>query len=110
MIIHLTKNQLEWTEIQNHEDFARLDSIVAVHQAEVFYYKNDDVTIRATMKIIEHSRHENRFEVLTNSYAHVHPDMVRLEFKDGHKIGDFDNFESAKEAAQLYFNHHHHTK
>lgn len=110
MILHLTKENLEWIEIQHHDDFVRLDSIVSILQAEVFYYKNDDITIRATIKIIEHARHDNKFEVLTNSYAHVHPDMIRLEFKDGHKLGDFATLEEAKDVAQMHFNHHHHTK
>lgn len=110
MIIHLTKDKLEWAEVQHHEDFARLDTVLSVLQTEVFYYKNDEVTIRATIKIIEHSDREQPFEVLSNSYAHVHPEMIRMELSDSKKLGNFVNLEEAKDAAQVYFNHHHHTK
>lgn len=110
MILHLTKDSLEWSELQHHEDFARLDTVVSILQAEVFYYKNDEITIRATFKIVEHNHRADNFEVLTNSYAHIHPELIRMEFTDGKKLGDFNNLEEAKDAAQSYFNHHHHTK
>ena len=75
-----------------------------------FYYKNDDITVRSTIKIIEHSNREYNFEVLTHSYAHVHPGLVRMEFGDGKQLGEYKTQEEAKFAAQMHFNHHHHIK
>jgi hypothetical protein len=110
MIIHLTKDQLEWVEIQHHEELSHGESVESVIQAEVFYYKNDDITVRSTIKIIEHSDREYNFEVLTHSYAHVHPGLVRMEFGDGKNLGEYKTQEEAKFAAQVHFNHHHHIK
>lgn len=109
MILQMTKEQLIWEETQHHEDFVRLDDVMSVLYTELFYYKNDDVTIHATMQILEHSNRDNNFELLTNSYTHAHPELIRLEFRDSHKIGDYKNLEEAKDAAQVYFNHHHQT-
>ena len=110
MILHLTQDKLEWQEINHHEEFSRLETVMAVFQAEVFYYKNDEITVRSTIKIIEHSDRSNNFEVLTNSYAHVHPELVRMEFADGKKLGEFETLEESKFAAQTQFNHPHHIK
>lgn len=109
MILHLTKDTLEWQEI-HHEQFARLDTIMSVFQAEVFYYNNDQITVRSTIKIIEHSNRNKNFELVTNSYSHVHPELIRLEFTDGKQLGEYETLDEAKFAAQTHFNHHNHVK
>ena len=39
MIIHLTRDELEWVEIQHHEELSHGESVESVIQAEIFYYK-----------------------------------------------------------------------
>lgn len=108
MILHLTKNQLEWEEINHYQEFSKLDTVLSILQAEIFYYKNDEITVRSTIKIIEHSKLQQPFKVHIDSYSHVHPDLVRMEFSDRKQIGEFDTLDEAKFAAQNHFNHHHH--
>jgi hypothetical protein len=36
---------------------------------------------------------------LTNSYAHVHPNLIRMEFTDGKQLGEYETIEEAKFAA-----------
>lgn len=109
MILQITKDQLKW-EDSHHQDFARLEDVQSIVQAELFNYNNDQISVKSTLKIVEHSNRDNNFELISDNYSHVHPELIRLEFKDVHKIGDYATIEEAKDAAQVYFNHHHHTK
>lgn len=111
MILHTAEDPLQWEEVSHHV-LDRVNSKVArVLQAEIFYYKNDEISVRATMKLQElNIGDKSSFALNITNYAHVHPDILRLEFTETKHIGDYETLGEAKEAAQIYFNHHHHTK
>ena len=106
MILHLTKDELEWQSINHHEEFHGSDSVVTMLQAEFFYYKNDDITIRSTVNIIEHNNNYKNFEVYIHSYTHIHPHGISMEFADRKQLGEFETLEKAKHEAQIHINHH----
>lgn len=109
MILHLTTSNLEWTEAQSHSEFV-LNKIDSILKSEAFYYKSKEVSLHVQFEIVEHNDREDKFEVLLNNYAHVNPDVIRVEFSATNKLGYFDSLEEAKNVAQAYFNHHYHTK
>jgi hypothetical protein len=108
MQLHLAKDFLEWHEINHHENPAHPHEIIMVLQAEMLYYKNEDITIRATLRIAEHSNHEKAFEVMTHSYAHVHQGQSQqVEFSNKDVLGEYSTLEEAQQAAAQHFVAHH---
>lgn len=111
MQLHLAKNFLEWHEINHHDNPEHPHEIIMVIQAETLYYKNEDITVRATIRILEHSNRERPFEVLSHSYAHVHQGQhQQIEYSGKDEIGEFATLEEAKKAAEAHFNNHHHVR
>ena len=110
MILHTAEESLHWEEVSHHVLNRVNLGVVKILQAEIFYYKNEELSVRATLKLQELNSGEKPFGLNITSYAHVHPDVLRLEFSETKHIGDYQTLEEAKEAAQIYFNHHHHTK
>ena len=110
MLLHTVKDELTWEEVTHHV-LNRVNTQVAnVLHAEILYFKNDEVSLRSTIKIQELVNAENSFSLSISNYAHVSPDILRLEFNESKHIGDYATLEEAKIAAQTYYNHHHHAK
>ena len=112
MQLHLAKDFLEWHEINRHENPTHPHEIVQVVQAEMLYYKNEDITVRVTFRIIERSNRDGQpFEVVRHSYAHVHQGHgQQVEFTNNVTVGEFKTLEDAQAAAVRYFAEHHKVK
>lgn len=111
MQLHIAKDFLEWHEINHHENPSHPHEIVMVLQAETLYYKNEDITVRATIRILEHSNREKPFEVLSHAYAHVHQgEHQQIEYTGKDELGEFATLEEAKTVAEAHFHEHHHVR
>ena len=108
MSIHTVIDQLKWEELTHHVLNRVNTQVVQVLCAEILAYKNEAVTLRSTIKIQELLEAELPFNLSISSYAHLNPDLLRLEFNEAKHIGDYATLAAAQMAAQTYYNHHHH--
>lgn len=110
MIVHTAKDELTWEEV-NHHVLGRVNTeVVNMLHAELFFYKNDDLSIRSTFKVQENKTGTKPFGLNLVSYSHIGPDLLRLEFTETRHIGDYETLEEAKQAAHYYFYKHLHPK
>lgn len=111
MILHTaTKSELVWEEISHHVLNRITSEITNILQSEIFYYKNDEVSVRATFKLQEMKSGERPFNLNLVSYTHISPDVLRLEFTETKHLADYATLEEAQIGAQNYFNSHYHPK
>lgn len=110
MIVHAVKDELVWEEVNHHVLNRVTAEIVNMLHAEVFYYKNDDLSVRATFKLQELKEGTKPYGLNLICYTHVGPDLLRLEFNENKHIGDYETLAEAKEAAHHYFYKHLHPK
>lgn len=110
MVLHTAKDILKWEEVSHHVLNRVNLNVTKILQAEIFYYKNEEISIRATLKLQELNNGDKPFGLNITSYAHVQPDVLRLEFTETKHIGDYETLEEAMSAAQIYYNRHHNSK
>ena len=110
MVLHTATDVLKWEEVSHHVLNRVGLNVLQILQAEIFYYKNEEILVRATLKLQELNSGDKPWGLNITSYTHVQPDVLRLEFTETKHIGDYETLEEAKSAALTYFNHHHNSK
>lgn len=110
MLVNATINELHWSDSPHSVHFSGRASFINSYHAEVYHYKNEDVTVLVSFKILEHENLEKNFEVVYDAYTHITPVKIKLELHNHVIIGSFETLDEAKDAAQNYFNHHHYLK
>jgi hypothetical protein len=111
MLINVTTTELKWDDLAHHNSgLASRISFVNIYASDVYHYKNDDITVHISFKIVEHENLEKNFEVTYEKYIHVTPTKIKFEVNEHEVLGSFAALDEAKEAAQNYFNHHHYVK